>query len=191
MNLAPATLIVAEGNKVEAMAMVVALLELTHDSEALEVHREMVTILQVDGAQELGDAQWHYGVYPLSSLEKTRAGAGIQSCEGHRAGTGVAREAGKTRRAEEAKRGQEGRIRRHDTGNCQQYYAQCRYHAPRKAADFRVPPDVRIVLQGEFKYDIAIDMARTGAFTLKTTVVPFLAPVKAQDFEGEAAATKN
>ena len=35
---------------------------------------------------------------------------------------------------------------------------------------------------GEFKYDIVLDGLQAGTFTMKTAAVPFLAPVKAQDF---------
>jgi hypothetical protein len=45
--------------------------------------------------------------------------------------------------------------------------------------------------RGEFKYDIVIDAAKTGTFDLKTTAVPFLAPVKAQEFDAAAATFKN
>ena len=43
----------------------------------------------------------------------------------------------------------------------------------------------------DIKYDIAIDGLRTGSYILKSTAIPFLAPVKAEEFEGEAAAPKN
>ncbi len=72
MNLGPTALIVVEGSKVEAMMMVVAEISLTRNHEPIEPSKEMITILQVDGVQELSDDQWHYGVFPASNLEKAR-----------------------------------------------------------------------------------------------------------------------
>jgi hypothetical protein len=45
--------------------------------------------------------------------------------------------------------------------------------------------------RGEFKYDIVVDASKTGMFVLKTTAIPFLAPVKAQEFEVGTPASKN
>jgi hypothetical protein len=40
---------------------------------------------------------------------------------------------------------------------------------------------------GEFKYDIVLDGLKSATFALKETAVPFLAPVKAQEFENASS----
>jgi hypothetical protein len=40
---------------------------------------------------------------------------------------------------------------------------------------------------GEFKYDIVLDPLQAGTFALKAVAIPFLAPVKAQEFDTEVS----
>src|ERR1039457_3955813 len=55
------------------MAMVVAQFGLSRNAEELAARQEMISILRVDGVQELTDDQWHYGVFSPTNLEKARA----------------------------------------------------------------------------------------------------------------------
>ena len=191
MNLGPATLIVAEGSKVEAMAMVVALLELSHDREALDAHQEMITILRVDGAQELSDDQWHYGVYPPGSLERARALV---------PGFNPAKVTEQERELREKQEKLDGLKKKEDKkeesagmilvvlNNTTPNVATMRL-SKEQTLVFHLTPES--FSRGEFKYDAVIDMQNTGSFALKATAIPFLAPVKAQEFDAAATAAKN
>jgi len=191
MNPGPATLIVAEGTKVEAMAMVVALLELSHFHEALEAHQEMITILRVDGAQELSDDQWHYGVYPPSNLEMARLLVpGFNPAK-------VIKQEREQREKQEKLDGMKKKDDKKDEAagmilvvvtNATPDVATLR-RAKQQTFVFYLTPES--FPRGEFKYDIVIDMAKNGTFALKTTAVAFLAPVKAQEFDAGAPASKN
>ena len=191
MDLGPAALIVAEGTKVEAMAMVVALVELTHYHEPLEAKQDMITILHVDGVQELSDDQWRYGVFPASNLERARALV---------PGFNPARTIEQERERREKQEKLDGIKKKDDkkeesagmvlvvVNNNNPDAATMRL-AKQQAFVFHLTPES--FPRGEFKYDIVIDAAKTGTFDLKTTAVPFLAPVKAQEFDAAAATFKN
>jgi hypothetical protein len=191
MNLGPAALIVAEGTKVEAMSMVVAQLELSHVREALEAHQEMITMLVVDGVQELSDDQWHYGIFPPSNLEKARALVpGFNPAK-------VIKQEREQREKQEKLDGMKKKDDKKDEAagmvlvvvtNAAPEVATMR-RATQQTFVFHLTPES--FPRGEFKYDIVIDAAKTGTFDLKTTAVPFLAPVKAQEFDAAAATAKN
>jgi hypothetical protein len=190
MDLGPATLIVAEGTKVEAMAMVVALVELTHYHEPLEAKQDMITILHVDGVPELSDDQWRYGVFPASNLERARALV---------PGFNPAKTIEQERERREKQEKLDGIKKKDDkkeesagmvlvvVNNTNPDVATMRL-AKQQAFVFHLAPES--FPRGEFKYDIVIDAAKTGTFDLKTTAVPFLAPVKAQEFDAGTTATK-
>ena len=173
------------------MAVVVGLLELTHYSEALEARQDMVTILKVDGVPELSDDQWHYGVFPPSSIERARALV---------PGFNPAKVIEQERERREKQEKLDGMKKKDDkkeesagmilvvVNNTTPDVASMRL-APQQTFVFHLTPDS--FSRGEFKYDITMDMAKTGTFVLKTTAVPFLAPVKAQEFEAGATAAKN
>lgn len=185
MNLGPATLIVAEGTRVEAMMMVVAELALAPNHEAIPAGQNMVTILRVDGVQELSDAQWHYGVYPASNLEKARALV---------PGFNPAKVIEHDREAREKQEKQDGMAKKDDkreesagmvlvvVRNLTPDVATTR-GARQQSFVFHLTPES--FSMGEFKYDMVVDGLKPATFALKATAVPFLAPVKAQEFEDE------
>ncbi len=178
MNLGSAMLIVAEGTKVEVMPMVVALLDMTHYSEALEAGQEMVTILHVESVEELSDDQWHYGVFPPSNLERARA-----LIPGFNPSKTIEQER-ERREKQEKLDGMKKQDDKKDEAagmvlvvvkNITPDVASMRL-AKQQTIVFHLTPDS--FSRGEFKYDIVIDMAKTGTFALQTTAIPFLAPVR-------------
>ena len=188
MNLGPATLIVAEGAKVEAMMMVVAELRLTPNHEAIKTGQDIFTALHVDGAAELSDDQWHYGVYPPSNLEKARALV---------PGFNPAKVVEQERERREKQEKQDGMKKKADkkeesagmvlvvVNNTTPDVASMRA-AKQQSFVFHLAPES--FAMGEFKYNIGVDGLKDGTYVLKATAVPFLAPVKAQEFD---AAAKN
>src|SRR5450755_467567 len=191
MSVGPATLIVAEGARVEAMSMVVAQFELSHFREALEAHQEMITMLVVDGVQELSDDQWHYGIFPPSNLEMARSLVpGFNPAK-------VIKQERERREKQEKLDGMKKKDDKKDeaagmvlvvVSNAAPDVATMR-RATQQTFVFHLTPES--FSRGEFKYDIVVDMSKTGIFALKTTAVPFLAPVKAQEFDAGAPASKN
>ena len=191
MNLGPAALIVAEGTKVEAMTVVVGLLELTLNHEPIEARQEMITMLRVDGVPELSDDQWHYGVFPASNLEGARALV---------PGFNPAKTVEQERERREKQEKQDGMPKKDDkkeesagmvlvvVSNTTPDVVSMRL-AKQQPFVFHLTPES--FARGEFKYDIVLDALKTGRFALKVTAVPFLAPVKAQEFEAASAASKN
>jgi hypothetical protein len=191
MNLGPATLIVAEGKKVEAMTMVVAELGLEPNHAATRAGQNAVTTLHLDGVQELSDDQWHYGVYPPSSLEKARALV---------PGFNPAKVVEQERERREKQEKQDGMKKKDDkkeesagmvlvvVNNTNPDVASMRA-AKQQSFVFHLAPES--FAMGEFKYNIGVDGLKDGTYVLKATAVPFLAPVKAQEFDAGATASKN
>ena len=191
MDLGPATFIVAEGTRIEAMPMVVGLVELTHYREPLEAKQDMITILHVDGVQELSDDQWHYGVFPPSNLERARAVVPgfdpAKTIEQERERREKQEKLDGLKKKDDKKEGSAGMVLV-VVSNTTPDVASLR-PATQQAFVFHLTPDS--FSRGEFKFDIEVDATKTGTFSLKTTAVPFLAPAKAQEFDAAAATPRN
>ena len=187
MNFGPAALIVAQGTKVQAMMMVVARLWVTPNFEATDAGLSTITALRVEGVSQLSDDQWHYGVFPGSSLEK--AGALVP-------GFNPAKVVEQDRERREKQEKQDGMKKKDDkkeesagmvllvVNNTKPEIATMR-GAKQQTFVFHLTPE-----SGEFKFNMAMDGLKTGTYVLKATAIPFLAPVKAQVFEAEGNAQK-
>ncbi len=187
MHLGPAALIVAEGTQVQAMPMVVAELALTLNHEALKPPEYMITILRVDGAQELSDDQWHYGVFPAGNVEKARTLV---------PGFNPAKAVEQDRERREKQEKQDGLAAKDDKKDESAGMVLVIVKnntpdivSPRGAKEqtfvFHLTPES--FAMGEFKYDIVLDPLQAGTFALKAVAIPFLAPVKAQEFDAEVS----
>jgi hypothetical protein len=187
MNLGPTALIVAEGSKVEAMMIVVAEIALSLNHQVIEPQKEMITILNVDGVEELSDDQWHYGIFPAGNLLKARALV---------PGFNPAKTVEVERERREKQEKQDGLKKKDDkkeesagmvlvvVNNATPDVATMR-GAKQHNFVFHLTPES--FAMGEFKYDVVLDASKTGTFALKTTAIPFLAPVKAQEFDAEVS----
>ncbi len=183
LNLGPAALIVTEGAKVEAMMIVVAEIRLTQNRVPIEQKEELSTQVRVDGVQELGDEQWHYGVFPASNLEKARALI---------PGFNPARTVAQDRERREKQEKQDGMKKKDDkkeesagmvlvvVNNLTPEIATIR-GAKQQSFVFRLNPES--FAMGEFKYSMMLESLKPGTFALHATAIPFLAPVKAEVFE--------
>jgi YD repeat-containing protein len=187
MHLGPAALIVDEGTQVQAMPMVVADLALTLNHKALKPPEYVITILRVDGAQELSDDQWRYGVFPSGNVEKARALV---------PGFNPAKAVEQDRERREKQEKQDGLAAKDDKKDesAGMVLVVVKNNtpgivSPRGANEqtfvFRLTPES--FAMGEFKYDIVLDPLQAGTFALKAVAIPFLAPVKAQVFDAEAS----
>ena len=186
MNLGPAALIVAEGTKIEAMMMVVANLELAPNHEATKAGVNDGTVLHLDGVSELSDNQWHYGVFPAANLERGRA-----LVPGFNPAKVVEHERERLEKQEKL----DGMKKKDDqkdesagivlvvVSNATPDVASLR-GAKQQSFVFHLTPES--FAMGEFKYNIVVEGSKAGTYSLKVTAVPFLAPVKAQEFEDKA-----
>ncbi len=180
MNLGPAALIVAEGSKAEAMMTVVAEIALMENNEPIQAKQEMITILQVDGVQELSDDQWHYGIFPASNLLRARALV---------PGFNPAKTVEQERERREKQEKQDGMKKKEDkkeesagmvmvvVSNSTPDIATMR-GAKQQSFVFHLTPES--FAMGQFKFDIVLESSRPGTFALNATAIPFLAPVKAE-----------
>ena len=191
MNLGPATLIVAARTHIEAMMMVIGDIALAPDREATQSGQDVGSVLHVDGVQELSDGQWHYGVFPPSNLERARALV---------PGFSPAKAIEQERERREKQEKQDGMKKKDDkkeesagmvlvvVKNATPDVASMR-GAKQQSFVFHLTPES--FARGEFKYNLAIDGLQAGTYVLKAVAVPFLAPVKAQEFEAASPASRN
>jgi hypothetical protein len=191
MNLGQTALIVAEGAKVEAMTMVVAQIAVEPNHEPIQPGQNAGAALQVEGVAELSDDQWHYGVFPASNLERARALV---------PGINPAKVVEQERERREKQERLDGMTKKDDKKeeSAGMVLVVLQNTTPNVAAmrgtkqqrfEFHLTPDS--FAMGDFKYNIAVDGLKEGIFGLKATAIPFLAPVKAQEFEAEPATSKN
>jgi hypothetical protein len=172
------------------MMMVVAEIALTLDREAIKPRQEMITILRVDAVQELSDDQWHYGVFPSSNLERARA----LVSEFNPAKTVNRRERRETQEKQDGLKKKDDK-KEESAGMVLVTVSSATPDVVTvrgaKQQSFVLHLTPESFAMGEFKYDIVLDTVTAGKFALKASAIPFLAPVKAQEFEGEASASKN
>jgi hypothetical protein len=182
MNLGPADLIVTEGDKVQAMTMVVADLWFMFNREPIEAQQEMITILRVDGVQELSDEQWRYGVFPPASLERARALVPgfnpAKTIEQERERREKQEKKDGLKKADDKKEESAGMVLL-VVNNATPDVVSTRGAAQQSFVFYLTPESFAM---GEFKYDIVLDSLKSGTFALNATAIPFLAPVKAQVF---------
>jgi hypothetical protein len=182
MNLGPADLIVTEGDKVQAMTMVVADLWFMFNREPIEAQQEMITILRVDGVQELSDEQWRYGVFPPASLERARALVPgfnpAKTIEQERERREKQEKKDGLKKADDKKEESAGMVLL-VVNNATPDVVSTRGAAQQSFVFYLTPESFAM---GEFKYDIVLDSLKSGTFALNATAIPFLATVKAQVF---------
>jgi hypothetical protein len=177
-----ATLIIAEGQKVAAMVMVVASLTLEPQSQNVEPGQSFAGVVHVDNVGELADAQWRYGVYPPSNVAQARALV---------PGVNPARVVEQDREQREKQEKKDGGTKKKDPNeesagmvlvvvrNATPDLATLR-GAKQQSFMFHLVPES--FGMGEFKFSFAIDPLKAGTVELQATAIPFLAPVKAEVF---------
>jgi len=183
-------LIVAEGNSIAAMMMVVAEYSLAPNRIAIEPGQDRLSYLRLNSISELSNEQWRYGVYPGSNLQKARA-----LLPGFNPAKAV----------EQAREEQE-RQDRHDgysmkgedkDASAGMVLVVVRNQTPGLVTlrgsehdqyVFTLTPDS--FSRGDYKLSFALDASRSGTYALKAVAIPFLAPITAQVFDNTAAMKK-
>ena len=185
-----ATLIVAEGGKVAAMVIVVATLGLQPKHDAIQAGQDTGGAVVLENAGELADAQWRYGVFPPSTVERARALV---------PGFNPAKVVHQEREQREKQEKQDG-VRKPENKNEESagmILLVVRNTTPdvvslrgatQQSYIFHLVPDS--FSMGDFKFLFTGDALKAGTFVPQATAIPFLAPVKAQVFDAEPTTAK-
>ncbi|MFZ1136784.1 MAG: hypothetical protein WAN69_17675 [Candidatus Korobacteraceae bacterium] len=185
-----ATLIVAEGGKVAAMVIVVATLGLQPKHDAIQAGQDTGGAVVLENAGELADAQWRYGVFPPSTVERARALV---------PGFNPAKVVHQEREQREKQEKQDG-VRKPENKNEESagmILLVVRNTTPdvvslrgatQQGYIFHLVPDS--FSMGDFKFLFTGDALKAGTFVPQATAIPFLAPVKAQVFDAEPTTAK-
>lgn len=185
-----ATLIVDEGRKVAAMVMVVATLGLQPKHDVVQAGQNTGGAVVLENVGELADAQWRYGVFPSSSLERARAlvpgfnPAKVvhqehEQREKQEKHDGVRKPENKS----EESAGMILLVVRNTTPDVLSLRG-----ATQQSYIFHLVPDS--FSMGDFKFLFTGDALKAGTFALKVNAIPFLAPIKAQMFEFDSSTQK-
>ena len=184
------TLIVAAGNKIAAMVMVVASLSLEPTSEAVQPGQTAGGAVRLDSVAELADAQWRYGVFPPGNLERARA-----LVPGFNPPKVIHQEHEQLEKQEKQDGNRKPEDKKEESAgmllvvvrNLTPDVATLRA-ATQQSYVFHLIPDS--FSMGDFKYGFAADPLKAGTLSLRATAIPFLAPVKAQIFDADATTAK-
>lgn len=185
-------LVIAEGSKAIAFPLVVAEFSMPPDRRNLSKGQTLLIYPTIDGPQELPDPLWLPGNYPASNLEEARkllpgfqvprAGHGSHEAEEKR--EAKQKQAGETGEPDEDQGGEILLVVKNLTPD------QVSLHESKdgtfvfqlKAASFKM---------GEFKYKFVAEAIKTGNFAVQGYVIPFLAPLKGQEFPVASSASAN
>ena len=185
----PATLIVAEGNRVIAAMIVVADVNLTPASGPVEAGRDLAIALRVSGVADLSPQQWRYGIFPADDLERARAIF---------PGISPAKAIEKDRERREKQEKQDGLDKKKEDEKWEESAGMVLVVVRNTTPDigtlrgvmqpvlsFRLGPES--FSRGDFAYNMNIDSVASGTAIMQATAIPFLAPVKAEVFDTTTA----
>jgi hypothetical protein len=178
-------LAISEGSKAIAFPTVVSKVGLRPDRRDLKQGEQFLMYLTVDGIEEIPEEEWRPGNFPPWSLEEAR-----KLIPGYQLPRGKAGDHEAKEKAEhEAKGGKEkegegeedpggeillvvknttpGEMSFRESKNGEYVF---RLHAP----SFKM---------GEYKYEFVVEAKNAGTFGVQKFMIPFLAPLKGQEFE--------
>jgi hypothetical protein len=182
-------LFIAEGSKVVALPVAVGEFTLKSGDRELQAGQTIVTWPILDGPSDIADAAWQAGNFPATNLEQARKLIpGFQ----------LPREDHEARERREAHQKQESKEKREvDERKGGAILLVVRNMTPEQVS-MRGAKDQMIVFhlkdesfsRGEFKYDLIVEGIKAGHFDIRGYVIPFLAPVRGQEFSTHGPAGK-
>ena len=191
VDAGPRPLVVAEGSKAIAFPMIVSKVSVTPETRTLSAGEKLVMTVEVDGPEELPDAEWRPGNFPQTNLEEARQL--IAGYKTPRAGKEEKEEHEAEERREKA--GQGGAApAEHDEGEggeillvvkCASADGVQFGGASNGTYTFRLHRNG--FKMGEFKYRFVVSAAKAGGFTARPYLLPMLAPQPGQAFSVTAA----
>lgn len=174
----PQYLIVNEQAKLLAFPTAVAELELRADKWQVKAGENLLIHVTLKGPGDIADNQWHAGIYPDSSLERARAFVpSFQLKKATRDDQEEERQ--KRERNSKQKEGKEGVVLlaiRNQTPEIVSFRS-----STNGSYAFSLTPES--FKMGPFQYHIVVVPIKDGTFSARSAVIPFLAPVSAQEFQ--------
>ncbi len=180
-------LFLAEGSKVVGLPVAVGEFSLYNGEKELQKGQTIVTFPLVDGPSDIPDELWRLGNFPATNLEEARKLIpGFQ----------LPREDRETREKREAhSKGESKEKREADEKKGGLILLVVKNFTPEQVL-MRGVKDQMIVFhlndesfaRGEFKYDLPVDALKPGHFDIRGYVIPFLAPVRGQEFSSKSSA---
>ncbi len=201
----PRPLALAEGGKAIAFPMVVVQFSIRPERRDLPKGETLLMYATVEGAGDLPDQEWRPGNFPPSNLEQARKvlpgfqPAGAESGHEKR----EAREA-EERREKEKRAAMKGGAKDNSEAKGEseeneggEILLVVKNLTP-EMAEFRDTRNGMYVFHlnaaafkmGDFQYKFEVEAKQTGSFGVQGWLIPFLAPVKGQEFSMEVSASK-
>ena len=182
-------LFIAEGSKVVALPVAVGEFTLKNGDREVQPGQSIVTWPILEGPSDISDAAWQAGIFPATNLEEARKLIpGFQ----------LPREDQKRREPQEAKHKSASKEKRKaDEKKGGSILLVVKNMTPEQVS-MRGAKDQMIVFhltdesfsRGEFKYDLIVEAIKSGHFDIRGYVIPFLAPVRGQEFSTSSSAGK-
>jgi len=182
-------LFIAEGSKVVALPVAVGEFTLKNGDREVQPGQTLVTFPTLEGPSDISDAAWLPGNFPVTNLEEARKLIpGFQ----------LPRDDQKPRQEREAQQKHESKEKREaDEKKGGSILLVVKNLTPEQVS-MRGTKDQMIVFhlkdasfsRGEFKYDLIVEAIKSGHFDIRGYVIPFLAPVRGQEFSTNSSARK-
>jgi hypothetical protein len=192
----PRPLVIAEGAKAIAFPLVVSEVSVQPDTRTLKAGEQVVMYLQVDGAEEIPDAEWRPGNFPPSNLELARQLIpGYQTPKANKHEEHEAEE--RREKAAKGKQGEADKDRDQEEGHGGEMLLVAEVSssddvtfrgAQNGSYVFRLPR--KSFKMGAFKYKFVVGSAKGGSFTVQPYLIPMIAPQPGQEFSINPNATQ-
>jgi hypothetical protein len=181
-------LFIDEGAKLVALPVVVGGFFIKNNGRELQAGQTLIAFPTLDGPSDIPDELWRAGNYPATNLGQAREMVPGYTMPGGDEDRDQDQDERKKREAqtERAAREKSGEILlviKNDTPE------QISLRGSKnKALVFRLNEES--FRRGEFKYDLVVEVHRSGPVRLKGYVIPFLEPVAGQEFDVKAPASR-
>lgn len=190
----PRPLVIAEGAKAIAFPMVVAELTLHPDRRDLPKGETLLLYATVAGAADVPDPEWRPGNFPASNLEQARKLLpGFQPAGAENSHEKREAEERREKNGGDKKSEAKGESDANEGG---EILLVVKNLTP-EVADFRDSKNGTYVFHlnsaafkmGDFTYKFQVEAKQAGSFGVQGWLIPFLAPVKGQEFPMASAAS--
>ena len=178
-------LFLAEGSKVVALPVAVGEFSLTNGDRELQQGQSLMTFPILDGPSDITDEAWRPGNFPATNLEEARKlipGFQLPHEDREAREKREAQAKGESKEKKDADEKKGGLILL-VVKNMTPEKVSLRAAAKDQMIVFRLNDDS--FARGEFKYDLLVDGLKSGHFNIKGYVIPFLAPVRGQEFSSK------
>ncbi|HEY1731594.1 MAG TPA: hypothetical protein VGG15_07585 [Terriglobales bacterium] len=184
----PRPLIIAEGAKAIAFPMVISNPTVQPETRTLKAGEQVVMYLQIDGPEEMPDAEWRPGNFPPSNLELAR-----QLVPGYKVPSVNKKEEHEAEERREKAAKAEGKpgaaAAENDEGEGGEILLVAKVSSP-DGINFRGATNGMYVFRlhrdsfmtGAFKYKFVVQGAKGGSFMVQPYLIPMLAPQPGQEF---------